>query len=82
MYISASVCSYPLQDDMDIQGCIHYVFVTPILDVSRKSSTCVILVLDTLKIYNIKTSNEFIYNNTRSYNVKHHNLSKLKSIHP
>jgi hypothetical protein len=32
--------------------------VTPILDVSRKSSMCVSLVLDTLKIYNIKTSNE------------------------
>jgi hypothetical protein len=45
--------------------------VTPILDVSRKSSMCVSLVLDTLIIYNNKTSNEyiiqpnaFVHNNT------------------
>jgi hypothetical protein len=42
--------------------------VTPILDVSRKPSMCVSLVLDTLKIYNNKTSNEYLYNNMRSYN--------------
>jgi hypothetical protein len=45
------------------------VVVTPILDVSRKSSMCVILVLDTLKkIYNIKTSNEYQIQQMCSYN--------------
>jgi hypothetical protein len=38
--------------------------VTPILDVSRKSSKCDNLVLDTLKFTTIKTSNEY-YTSTR-----------------
>ena len=41
--------------------------VTPILDVSRKSSKCINLVLDTLKIYNNKTSNEYKRQQGRSY---------------
>jgi hypothetical protein len=44
--------------------------VTPILNVSRKFSMCINLVLDTLKIYNIKSSNEYIVQQSRLYNVK------------
>jgi hypothetical protein len=47
----------------------HKCLVTPILDVSRKSSTCVKFSTGYIKIYNIKTSNKFLYNKTRSYNI-------------
>jgi hypothetical protein len=47
---------------------VGFFTVTPILDVSRKSSMCVTLALDTLKIYNIKTSNECRIQQMRSYN--------------
>ena len=51
--------------------------VTPIPDVSRKSSMCVSLVLDTLNIYNIKTSNEYRIQQMRSYNKIITRLSKI-----
>jgi hypothetical protein len=52
--------------------------VTPILDISRKSSMCISLVLDTLKIYNIKTSNEYYIQQMHSYNKLQ--LNFLKSV--
>ena len=47
------------------------------LNVSRKFSMCIIFSTGYIKIYNINSTNEYLYNNTRSYNQQY-NITRLK----